>query len=105
MGGVGEEDEAEGGREAGGEEVLDEGDAGDVDEEDGVLRVFDDVAQLQGWHAGVDGVEDGADAGDGEVELDVCRWELKATRGDDVEPMRTPRVVDEGVGEALRRGV
>ena len=55
-----------------GRELLDQRQKRQIEEQRRVLRVVGDVGDLLGEQARVDGVADGADAGDGVVELEVA---------------------------------
>ena len=77
-------------------ELLHQGQECEIEEQRRVLGVVGDVGDLLGEEARVDGVADGADAGDGIVELEVA----VAVPGQGRHPVaRLDAEADEGVGE------
>ncbi len=78
--------------------LLEPGEQRAIDEHDPVLGMLDDVGQLLGEHVDVEGMADGAAAGDGEVELQVLVV-VPGEGGDTVPGLHAE--VDQRGGQAL----
>jgi len=84
-----------------GPDLLNERQEGGIDEENGILRVVDDVSDLLGKESGIDGVNDRPAARDGVIEF-VMAVRVPGERGDAVLMLYTEP--DQRIGELARAG-